>query len=170
MRPGALLDPDPAALARCCRWPAFGTRLAALGPFTDVDALVTAAADLLTALADDELRTVLALYPPLGSPPGDHPAAGVLSEGEEAGLHRSGPDTVAQVRALAERYRARFGYTYLVAASGRSGEDLLADLRRRLGHGAAEELEAGRAELLRKCAIRLRGIAGPASAGAARPR
>ncbi|MGZ4579109.1 MAG: 2-oxo-4-hydroxy-4-carboxy-5-ureidoimidazoline decarboxylase, partial [Nocardioidaceae bacterium] len=83
-------------------------------------------------------------------PAGADPGA-AWSRQEQAAVDRD--DETA--RALAEGNRAyedRFGRVYLVCASGRSGAELLADLRRRLGNDDATEA-AVVADELRKIAL-----------------
>lgn len=62
------------------------------------------------------------------------------------------------MRALADgnaRYEARFGHIYLVCATGRSGAELLAYLRERLGNEPDAEWRVAAAELAKINRIRL---------------
>ena len=56
------------------------------------------------------------------------------------------------------RYEERFGHVYLVAASGRGAEELLADLRRRLDHDPHTENAVLRGELAKINRLRLAGL------------
>jgi 2-oxo-4-hydroxy-4-carboxy-5-ureidoimidazoline decarboxylase len=59
-------------------------------------------------------------------------------------------------------YEQRFGHIYLVCASGRTGEELLALLRGRLRNEPEDEWHVVRAELQKINALRLeRLLAGP---------
>jgi 2-oxo-4-hydroxy-4-carboxy-5-ureidoimidazoline decarboxylase len=53
-------------------------------------------------------------------------------------------------------YERRFGHVYLVCASGRRGEELLDDLRSRLGNEPAAELEVAGRELAKIAELRLK--------------
>ena len=57
-------------------------------------------------------------------------------------------------------YEKRFGRIYLVAAAGRSAEDLLAFLRERMGNDPDTELDVVRGELARITRLRLRRLVG----------
>ena len=52
-------------------------------------------------------------------------------------------------------YERRFGRVYIVCASGRTGEEILADLRSRLDNPAERELEIAAAEQHRITRLRL---------------
>ena len=73
-------------------------------------------------------------------------------------------DAGEEVRRAIERgnrdYEARFGHVYLVCATGRSAEDLLADLRRRLANDAQQELRIAAGEQAKITALRLEKLGG----------
>jgi OHCU decarboxylase len=69
--------------------------------------------------------------------------------------------SAATRRALDEgnrEYRRKFGYIFIVCATGRSAESMLADLRRRLQNDAATEILIAAGEQARITALRLQGI------------
>ena len=81
--------------------------------------------------------------------------AGSWSGREQAGVDR---DDRALMQALADgnrEYERRFGHIYLVCASGRSGAELLALLRGRLGNDPDAEWRVVRSELEKINRIRL---------------
>ena len=110
---------------------------------------------LLAQLPDAELREVLATYLPLGRPPSGATTSEAFSRKEEAGLLESGPDIVDAVVASGARYQQRFGYPFVVAAAGRPGADLLAELNELLEHDPTDELAVARTQLIHKCGLRL---------------
>ena len=125
-----------AALLDCCAAPGAGARVADAPPFPTVEALL-AAAD--TALEPADLDAALAGHPRIG----DRSVSG-RSAKEQRGV---GDDVAAEFAAANAAYEARFGRIYLVCASGRSGADLLADLRRRLGNDPETEERTALREL-----------------------
>ncbi len=85
---------------------------------------------------------------------------GDWSRREQAGV--AGSDEAVR-RGLAEgnaAYERRFGHIYLVCAAGRSGAELLAVLRARLGNDAETEWGVVRAELGKINALRLSKLVG----------
>ena len=66
------------------------------------------------------------------------------------------------IRALREAnaaYEARFGHVFLICATGRGPDDILAELRRRMTNDPATELEVAAAEIGKINALRLRKLA-----------
>lgn len=58
------------------------------------------------------------------------------------------------------RYEARFGRVFLIRAKGRSGEEMLQALTRRLQHTADEEVAEALAQLREITMLRLEGVIG----------
>ena len=83
------------------------------------------------------------------------PATHALSTREQAGVDGA-PDDVLD--ALAEgnrRYEETFGYIFIVCASGRSAEEMLAMLTARLGNDPAREIRVAAGEQAKITALRL---------------
>ena len=57
-------------------------------------------------------------------------------------------------------YEARFGQVFLIRAAGRSAEEMLAALERRLGHDDATERDVVRRELAEIVRLRLLKVVG----------
>ena len=71
------------------------------------------------------------------------------------------PDACAQaLREGNARYEARFGRVFLIRAKGRSGEEMLQALTRRLQHTADEEVAEALAQLREITMLRLEGVIG----------
>jgi 2-oxo-4-hydroxy-4-carboxy-5-ureidoimidazoline decarboxylase len=58
------------------------------------------------------------------------------------------------------RYEARFGRVFLIRAKGRSGEDILQALERRLKNTDAQEVQAALEQLREITLLRLEGVIG----------
>ncbi|GEL23178.1 2-oxo-4-hydroxy-4-carboxy-5-ureidoimidazoline decarboxylase [Pseudonocardia sulfidoxydans NBRC 16205] len=126
-------------LLACCSAPRWARVVAARRPFPSVDALQAAAAD---ALRDSDLDDALDGHPRIG----DRVSSGDSAR-EQAAVSAAG-DEVRDALALGNRaYEARFGHVYLVCASGRSAEDLLATLQARLANDPATERKVALGEL-----------------------
>jgi allantoicase len=149
-----LLPPRDAArqVRGCCASTAWAAALAAERPVTDVAALCAASERIVRGLEWDDVLAALAGHPRIGDRPAD-PAA----RGEQAGVS----DDAALRAALAEGnrdYERRFGHVYLVRAAGRTGEQMLALLRERLGNDDAVERDVVRGQLAEITSLRLRRL------------
>jgi 2-oxo-4-hydroxy-4-carboxy-5-ureidoimidazoline decarboxylase len=112
----------------------------------------------LAGLDEVELAVALAGHPRIGERSGAGHAAS--SAREQALVITS---AVATLEALADgnrEYEQRFGHVYLVCASGRSGEELLAVLQNRLTNDPATEQAVTRTELGRINRLRLARLIG----------
>lgn len=136
-------------------------------PFEDMEALLAASDDLIAALEESEIDAALAGHPRIGQEADQGEAArgeghGVLDEESSARSAReqSGMDHAdsALREAMARgnaAYEDRFGRIYLVAAAGRSAEELLSILQQRLLNDSVTELDVVRRELATITRLRL---------------
>ena len=152
--PAAHLDALPeeeaaAVLRRCCASERWVQRMLARRPFGDDARLFAAAEEVWWALGPEDWREAFAAHPRIGErePSGAQDAEGdAWSREEQAGVEGSADATR---RALAEGNRAyeeRFGHVFLIFASGKSGEEMLAALRDRLENDPEEELRIAAGE------------------------
>lgn len=149
------LQPEQAEsiLTACCsssRW----ARLVVDGrPYPTVDEVCRAADAALHVLAERDIDEALDGHPRIGERPSA--SHSVWSNQEQAGISNAAADVHA---ALADRnrlYEERFGHVYLVCATGRNAEELLATLNDRLGNDPATERRVVRTELAKINRIRL---------------
>lgn len=117
-------------------------------PFRSADSLYAVADGALAALDEADLDEALAGHPRIGER-----AEGAASRREQARV--TGDETLAALAAGNREYEERFGHVYLVCASGRTGEELLAVLRSRLTHDPLTERRVVREELGRINRLRL---------------
>ncbi|WP_231511493.1 2-oxo-4-hydroxy-4-carboxy-5-ureidoimidazoline decarboxylase [Chondromyces apiculatus] len=147
----ALLDAMPAdearaALQRCCGSHRWVERMLGERPFGTRARLVEAASRHWNALDPADWDEAFSHHPRIGEP--GRVAAGAASaaataswaSNEQAGAARSADDVKAALAEGNRAYEARFGRIYLVCATGKSGEELLAILRARLANDPETEL------------------------------
>jgi len=149
--------PEEAArheLLRCCAAKRWAAELTAARPYADAEQLYAAADRALAELTDAELAQALAGHPRIG----DRRAGDATAMREQSGVVRADEPVRAALVEANQRYEERFGHVYLVAASGRGAEELLADLRARMANDAASERAVLRRELAKINRIRLRGL------------
>lgn len=145
-----------AAVQSCCASPAWAAQLAYGRPYVDPDALVGASDEIVLGLPWDEVLAALAAHPRIGER-----AQSAASRREQAGVEEDAELRSALAAGNAD-YERRFGHLYLVRAAGRSGAELLALLRSRLGNTPDAEQAVVRRELAEITALRLRRLWGPA--------
>ncbi len=133
--------------------------MAAGRPFPSLTALIELSNKVVAGLAVADLRAALDGHPRIGDRAGGDREAD-WSRREQAGV--AGSDQAVRL-GLTEgnaAYERQFGHIYLVCAAGRSGAELLAVLRARLGNDAETEWGVVRAELGKINALRLSKLIG----------
>lgn len=125
-------------LAACLDVRRWADEVLAGRPYASVEELEGVASASADALSPDELEAALARHPRIGERPGaGHDAA--HSTREQAGVSGAG-DAAAQRIADGNRaYEERFGRVFLIRAAGRSAEEILTELHRRLDNTEADE-------------------------------
>jgi 2-oxo-4-hydroxy-4-carboxy-5-ureidoimidazoline decarboxylase len=103
-------------------------------------------------LSGEEWLQAIAAHPRIGEGGGHSPDA---SEREQSRALRASPETLDALAAENRQYEKRFGHVFLIAASGRSGDEILGELRRRMSNDPATELAEAKSELRRIVQIRL---------------
>ena len=91
-------------------------------------------------------------HPRIGEKASGEPADAALSAAEQSGVADS---DAAELAAGNLAYEQRFGYIYLICASGLTGEQMLAALRERLTHDDEQEREVVMHELRKIALLRL---------------
>src|SRR5688572_14348641 len=151
-----------AALAACCAAPRWAQALAAARPFRDGSHLAWAAEEIWRPLGPDDWRQAFAAPPPLGPgalASGDGQAAR-WSAGEQAGARGAAPETLARLAAGNRRYQERFGHVFLLCATGRGADEMLAALESRLDNDPDRELRVAAEEQAKITHLRLRKLLG----------
>lgn len=123
-------------------------------PYSDEDELRRTAERAARALSAAEVRGALAAHPRIGQ----RTAAGSRSRREQSGVDTSNDALAEALRRGNEDYERRFGHVYLVCASGRTGEEMLADLRSRLDNAPEDELAVVADELRKIALLRLEDV------------
>lgn len=132
--------------------------VAAGAPYPDVDALVSAGERAAAALTDAELDEAVAHHPRIGQRADGSATSSRLSEGEQAGLGRRDEGVDAAIARGNEVYEQRFGRVFLIRAAGRTRQEVLDELQRRLKHDDATEADEAKAQLREIAALRLRSL------------
>jgi OHCU decarboxylase len=145
-----------AALREVCGAPGWARAVAAARPFADGAALVTVAASAWDGLTPEAWVEGFAAHPRIGE---DRPVAGGdasrWSRAEQAGVAATKDLIRAGLAAAQRAYERRFGWTYIVCATGRTAEEMLADVRARLANDPDVEIAVAAGEERRIGQLRL---------------
>ncbi len=147
------------ALARCCGSQRWVAGMLAGRPFVSTASLMECADTVWRALSRDDYLEAFAHHPAIGADIAGlrekfASTAGWSSQ-EQAGVQGASEQTLLALRDGNLQYRAKFGYVFLVCATGKSADEMLALLRARLPNAPERELGIAAAEHAKITRIRL---------------
>ena len=130
-------------------------------PFAGFDELSAKAEQVWWSLASPDWLEAFHSHPKIG----EKKAAAATSdqskrwsEAEQAAVSTAAQATLTELANLNRRYEETFGYIFIVCATGKSSEEMLAILRARLENPASEELHNAAAEQARITQLRLKKL------------
>ena len=147
-----------ALLRTCCGATRWIERMLARRPFGGRDAIQAAARAEWWALGPDDWREAFGHHPRIGDREalrarfGD---AGDIPGREQAGVAGAAAGVLDALAEGNRAYEARFGYIFIVCATGKRAEEMLGMLQTRLRHGPDKEIRIAAEEQARITALRL---------------
>lgn len=121
-------------------------------PYEDLNALLASAEAAWAGLAPGDWLGAFAAHPRIGERGGHSPAA---SEREQSAVRQGSPQTLAALASENRLYEERFGHVFLIAASGRTAEEMLDAVRRRMTNDPNVEIEVAAGEHRKITRLRL---------------
>ncbi len=127
-------------------------------PFGSRDALLTAAREEWWALAPDDWLEAFSHHPRIGDRAAlaaRFPATHHLSSREQAAVGDATEDVLTALADANQAYVDRFGFIFIVCATGKTANEMLELLRERLPNDRATELRIAAEEQAKITALRL---------------
>lgn len=152
------LDVVPASqamkiLQECCGASRWVLAMVNRRPFGSREAVLAAADEIWTSLDGDDWREAFAYHPRIG----ERTTSAVAAK-EQSGV-TDATNLVRQALAEANRdYEERFGYIYIVCATGKSAEEMLAIAQARLQNDPDTELKVAAEEQRKITRLRLQKL------------
>ena len=143
---------------KCCGSQAWAQAMAASRPFTTEEELFADAEDASTSLTDEDWLQAFRAHPKIGE---QKAAAGQTqqeanwSAHEQSGMQAAATDTLARLARGNREYEAKFGFIFIVCASGKSSDEMLAILNDRLKSDLQTELRVAAKEQQKITRLRL---------------
>lgn len=140
---GMLAEDATAALLACCGSAAWARHMAALRPFEDLAALLRLADRTWWTLSEADHLAAFSAHPRIGGRKAEldtGAAAAGWSAGEQAGVADAAAAVRERLAAANQAYYENLGFTFIVCATGKTADEMLALLEHRLGHSRATEL------------------------------
>jgi OHCU decarboxylase len=156
---------------RCCGATNWAQRMAAARPFSNTSQLFSIADNIWWSLEPADWLEAFASHPRIGE---TKPALATDAEAqsdttaavragtperwsaqEQSALQNASEETVRALADLNREYEKKFGYVYIVCATGRSSDEMLAILQGRLSNDRETELRTAASEQSRITKLRL---------------
>lgn len=159
------LPDDVAAdlLRSCCGSSRWVEGMIARRPFASLDSLLVAADDVWESTNAGDWREAFSHHPRIGGKgtvAAQSSRASAWAADEQAATSTASAGIQAELASINQEYENRFGHIYIVRATGRSAEEMLALARQRLLNDPESELLAAAEEQRQITGLRLRKLFG----------
>jgi 2-oxo-4-hydroxy-4-carboxy-5-ureidoimidazoline decarboxylase len=130
------------AMMACCGAHRWAKAMVGLRPMASVVELSLAADRVWATMQETDWMEAFACHPRIGERKAAHASARsqAWSRQEQSSAADAEEAVLAELAAGNELYEERFGFTYIVCATGKSGEEMLSILNQRLASERNEEL------------------------------
>jgi 2-oxo-4-hydroxy-4-carboxy-5-ureidoimidazoline decarboxylase len=165
---------EPAAravqvLRSCNAAPRFAAEVVAGRPYRDAETLVARAEEVARSLPWEDVAVALAAHPRIGDRVDGSSAEAQSSRKEQSSMADADDDTRTALVEGNRAYEERFDHVFLIRAAGRSPEEMLAELRRRLDNDEETERAEVTEQLAQITGLRVRELLGATATGERAP-
>jgi len=136
---------------RCCGSSRWAAAMAESRPFDTVDLMQAGASSIWSSLGRNDWLEAFGAHPKIG----ELRNLSAWSSAEQAGMQSADAHAKMRLAELNAEYENRFGYIFIVCATGRSPLEMLSLLEARLANDAARELSIAAEEQRKITALRL---------------
>jgi OHCU decarboxylase len=158
-----LLSPEEAEseFLKCCGSRRWARQMAGARHFASFNELSETAERVWWTLGPHDWQEAFRNHPKIGEQRAEASTpdeAKRWSEAEQSGIRQAAAQTMKALAELNRKYEDKFGYIFIVCASGKSSEEMLAILRERLANNPDEELRIAAAEQAKITRLRLQKL------------
>jgi OHCU decarboxylase len=149
-------------LLHCCGSTEWARRVAAQRPFRSLSELVSVADEVWRGLDRQDWLEAFRAHPRIGERevPAVAAATRAWAEQEQSAARAAAPGTLARLAAANQAYEQKFGYRFIVSATGKSAAAMLALLEQRLHNSPEAELRIAAEEQREITRLRLEKLVG----------
>jgi len=147
-----------AEFLKCCGSQRWASAMTTARPFANVDDLLTKADSIWWSLSSEDWLEAFRAHPKIGEKKAAAPQSEESrqwSAQEQSGIRNAAVDTIAALAEGNRDYEQRFGFIFIVCATGKSSEEMLAILKRRLQNDAEAEIAVAAEEQRKIMQLRL---------------
>jgi 2-oxo-4-hydroxy-4-carboxy-5-ureidoimidazoline decarboxylase len=145
-------------LLGCCHSRAWATRLLAKRPFKSVQAMTELASEVWFSVNEAAWLEAFAAHPKIGDLDVLRDKYAVTASLEQGQVQQASDSTLHGLADLNQLYERRFGFIFIVFATGKSAEAMLALLKQRLNNSRDLELETNALDQNKITLLRLKRL------------
>lgn len=150
-----------AELLKCCGSTRWAQLISEKRPFQDAPSLLAAADRVWWNLERDDWLEAFRSHPKIGEKKAERAVSEKSqqwSENEQSGMRDAAQETLSALAEANRVYEQKFGYIFIVCATGKSSAEMLALLEQRLPNDPYTELRVAAGEQARITQLRLRKL------------
>jgi OHCU decarboxylase len=125
------------AMLACCAARRWAQAMVALRPYSSAESLSLTADEVWSTMEEPDWMEAFTAHPRIGE---REPTASAWSQQEQSSTAGAAQHVLAELAQRNAQYEQAFGFTYIVCATGKSAEEMLASLCRRLTNDRETEL------------------------------
>ena len=157
------LTADEAAkeLLQCCGSKRWANEMATGRPYETLEALLARADDVWWSLDRSDWLEAFRSHPKIGEKKAADKVSAQSQQWsgqEQSGLTDASQETTNSLAALNEAYEQKFGFIFIICATGKTSDEMLSALRERLQHDREAELPIAAAEQAKITELRLKKL------------
>jgi OHCU decarboxylase len=148
-------------LRQCCGSQRWVAEVVDGRPYASLETLLTRAHDVWWSLDQSDWLEAFRSHPRIGEKKAAEKVSAQSrhwSGQEQAGMSNASRESAHVLAALNRAYELKFGYIFIICATGKTPEEMLSALRERLQHDAGVELPLASAEQARITELRLKKL------------
>lgn len=152
------VDELRAELMRCCGSTRWASAMAAARPFSSRTDLFEKADSIWATMAESDILEAMSHHPRIGGVDAlrkKFAATAAWSGQEQAAVAQASELVLEKLKAGNDAYADRYGFVFLICATGKSAEEMLAALESRIDNGREKELQVAAGEQAKITRIRL---------------
>jgi OHCU decarboxylase len=145
----------------CCGSKAWARKMTEARPFETVAALIEQAEQIWWNLTAEDWLEAFAAHPKIGArkaAPAQQAQSARWSHGEQAGTDTAALSVLDELAEANRLYEEKFGYIFIVCATGKSADEMLGICGQRLSNKADRELRIAAEEQSKITEIRLKKL------------
>jgi OHCU decarboxylase len=141
----------------CCGAPRWAAEMVRRRPFISIGELKATADHVWDTMQESDWLTAFACHPRIGERVNAHASAqsAAWSRQEQSSAANASELALRELAELNAFYEQRFGFTYIVCATGKSADEMLMILKRRMTNDRATELREAAGQQRKIMQVRL---------------